>query len=76
MVFLSMVIKLYCQDVLDNLYENLLQEQANLSLKQIELLLDKIKQVQQQINPSDIENLLNPNKTIIMDILLEALPEY
>jgi hypothetical protein len=76
MVFLSMVIKLYCQDVLDNLYENLLQEQANLSLKQIELLLDKIKQVQQQINPSDIENLLNPNKTIIMDMLLEALPEY
>jgi hypothetical protein len=43
--FLSIAIKLYYQDVSDDLYENLPQEQANLSLRRIELLLDKIKRV-------------------------------
>jgi hypothetical protein len=47
-VFLLTVIKLYYQNVSDisnDSYKNLLQEQANLSLKRIELLLDKIKQI-------------------------------
>jgi hypothetical protein len=75
-VFLSIAIKPYYQDISDDSYENLPQEQANLSLRRIELSLDKIKQIQQQVNPSDIENLLNLNKTIVIDILLEASPEY
>jgi hypothetical protein len=44
-VFLSIVIKPYRQDVSNNSYKNLLQEQANLSPRQIELFLDKIEQV-------------------------------
>jgi hypothetical protein len=42
---LSTEIKLYYQNVSDDLYEDLLQEQANLSPRRIELSLDKIKQV-------------------------------
>jgi hypothetical protein len=76
MVFLSIVIKLYHQSILNDSYENLSQKQTNLSLRQIELPLDKIKQIQQQINPSDIENLLNLNKTIVINILLEVSPKY
>jgi hypothetical protein len=76
MVFLSIVIKLYHQSILNDSYENLSQKQTNLSLRQIELPPDKIKQIQQQINPSDIENLLNLNKTIVINILLEVSPKY
>ena len=43
MVFLSIVIKLYHQSILNDSYENLSQKQTNLSLRQIELPLDKIK---------------------------------
>jgi hypothetical protein len=44
-VFLSTVIKPYYQDISDDSYENLLQEQANLSPRRIELPLDKIKRI-------------------------------
>jgi hypothetical protein len=73
--FLLTAIKPYCQDISDDSYEDLPQEQANLSPRRIELPPDKIEQVRQQVDPSDIENLLNLDKTIIVDILLEASPE-
>jgi hypothetical protein len=44
-VFLSIIIKPYYQDISDDSYKDLPQEQTNLLLRQIELSLDKIKQV-------------------------------
>jgi hypothetical protein len=45
MVFLSTAIKPYYQDVSDDSYKNLPQEQTNLSPRRIELSLDKIERI-------------------------------